>query len=507
MIIGSDIEKVRIFCKTPTYKNWSSLSKESKKILIDFSKKESSGDKSYKKAIKDNTSAYKHIENLESNLAALQLAIAELSTKQSVHIIETSEKIDNMVKNIQKFDRQNTHEDVMAAIMALRTEIDNKFYAYSTMLQSINDQTANDVSTLQVSNNGENQALVNQIRTLQAENENLANNSELLSSMVKKYIGNDSAILKDLEILKKNENTLVKTIKSGDLSKVTKSFVNTYRNSLFKVIKAIGIKQNEQNRAAQVKADKAKEIQAKSDKRAAEVAKAAAEEKKKKEAETVAKLKQEEERKRKEAEATAKLKQQEEDKKRKDAEAAAKKREEEEARLKAEAVASASAEAAAKVKQQQETETQKKVVGDVQKKKALNAKVKSDDPRNVIDALNENQHEYEGVALSKTNLANAERKLAQTNKKSMKNEEVNMRKVIAAETALEAAEAEAAAALLEAVAKETEAAADAILEADEAEKASASANTSILDYLKQQDERAAIDTDERVDRLEALPKV
>jgi len=568
MIIGSDIEKVRIFCKTPTYKNWSSLSKESKKILIDFSKKESSGDKSYKKVIKDNTSAYKHIENLESNLAALQLAIAELSTKQSVHIIETSEKIDNMVKNIQKFDRQNTHEDVMAAIQSLTTQITSTFQEYSSKLESINNQTVSNVLSNEVSNDVE-KNLLSEINSLKVQNQELANNSELLSSMLLKASGNDGSVLKELV---EAEAAIIAAIKSGDLTKAKRS-VNKYRDSLNKAINAIIKKQEEtKNKAAKVAADEAKRIEAEAAKRAEEEkervrqqkeAAAAEEAKKKKEAEAAA---AEEEKRRKEAEAAAAeaekqrkaaevaaekekqriLQEQEEMKRKKEAEAAAaaaKAEAEEKERVRQQEAAAAEAEkqrkaalaeeeakqrkaAAEEAKQRKAAEkaAQKKAADEERKKaaaekerkkqqkKGVTEKVNSNVTSTVVTGLNEDQ-QLGGVIAKGTKLR-AEKNLAKSEMENMLNEEAVTRELLeveaeaarleAAEAARLEAEAEAARLEAEAEAARLEAAKAAKLEADEAAKASASAKTSIFDFLMQQNAKAAIETDEAVNNLKPM---
>ena len=228
-ILGSDdIKKVRIFCKNPSYKNWASLSKASRKTLVDYSPKDSSKNKSYNKVIIDNTSAYNHIDNLESNLAALQGAITELSDKQEASISETSEKIDRMLQNIQNFERQNTRDDVMTAIDNLKLQIDNKFQEYSSKLESINNQPVNNNSNDPASNDLTAQEILNmneKITKLTSENEQLRTNlngplSSILSALV------------DTKKIKESEKSLVEVLKNKNSKKGFATWLRIYKNAL-----------------------------------------------------------------------------------------------------------------------------------------------------------------------------------------------------------------------------------------------------------------------------------
>ena len=213
MIANSDIEKVRIFCRNPTYKNWVSLSKDTKKMLIDFSAKDSSKNKSYKKVIADNTPAYKHIDNLESNLVVLQQAIDDIATKQENHVLKTSTKIDNMINNIGKFQNENTHNDVVVAIKNLSSEINIKFQDYSKQLNSIRTQTVgNGLSSedraINLNMEKEISSANSIIKQLRTENNQLRQRgaeleartcfSQTLSTKLKNFYGGDTTNLKNL---------------------------------------------------------------------------------------------------------------------------------------------------------------------------------------------------------------------------------------------------------------------------------------------------------------------
>ena len=515
MIANSDIEKVRIFCRNPTYKNWVSLSKDTKKMLIDFSAKDSSKNRFYKKVITDNTPAYNHIDNLESNLVALQQAIDDIATKQSNHVLETSTKIDNMVNNIGRFQNENTHDDVMSAIQNLSSEINNKFQDYSNQLSSIRTQTvsnglSNEEHTIKLNMEAKKQEISlanNTIRNLTTDNKELRDRvlelesrkviPQTLSSMLEKVYGKDTI---DLENLVKFETEITNIIKYPNSE--TKDNVIKYKKCLTDFMKAIGaVDSNKAQIAKQQQAEKVQKAAEQAAKNKAQAVikqqeaaaqaaknKAQAVKQQQEAAAQAAKNKEEEEaaeaKKKKEAEAK-KEKEAEAEKKKAAAEAEAKKNEK------------AAAAAAAEMANQQE---------EAKKKKEAEAEAKKN-KKAAAAAERANQQE---VAKKKKEAAAAEKSTAARRKmnarvKNNTDKGQYSRDAAKAEAAkAEAAKAEAVVVVAEAEAEAVVAAA-AVAEA-EAEVAAAAELEAVLRQLQQATDEATKNDTKNVNEFDGMHK-